>query len=131
MTESNWTTFLADYNRELLSYEEILEAVPRKLIKTGWLGNAGASEQSIRETEARLATVLPPSYRVFLKVSDGWRFPSVSICNLLPATKVAWFREQNQDWIDAYVGPAAGSPARFRQGLLCVWSKAELCKLPH
>ena len=49
-------------------------------------------------------------YRAFLKVSNGWRFPSVSIFDLLPADKVAWFREQNQNWIDAFANPPADLP---------------------
>src|SRR5262249_33354681 len=101
MTESKRKTFLAGYNRELLSYEEIVEALPREVIKAGWLGYAGATEAEIRAAETRLAVRLPPSCRAFLKASNGWRFPSVSIFDLLPAARVAWFREQNQDWIDA------------------------------
>lgn len=110
MNESEWKAFLAEYNRELLSYEQVVEALPRELIKEGWLGYAGAAERELVAAEKRLATCLPPSYRAFLKVSNGWRFPSVSIFNLFPADKVAWFREQNQDWIDAYVGPAKELP---------------------
>src|SRR3954468_17728672 len=101
MTESEWKTCLTEYNRELLSYEQVVEALPRELIKGGWLGYPGASEKEVAATEKRLATRLPPSYRAFLKASNGWRFPSVSIFDLRPAAKVAWFREENQDWIDA------------------------------
>ncbi len=110
MNESEWKTFLTEYNRELMSYEQVVEALPRELIKTGWLGYPGATEEELTATEKRLATRLPLSYRSFLKASNGWRFPSVSIFDLLSADKVAWFREQNQDWIDAYVGPSAGMP---------------------
>jgi hypothetical protein len=110
MTESEWKNFLAEYNRELLSYEEVVEVLPPERIKAGWLGCVGASEGEITAVEKRLAMPLPPSYRAFLKVSNGWSFPSVSIFDLLPATKVVWFCEQNQDWIDAYVGPSAELP---------------------
>jgi hypothetical protein len=110
MNESEWKTFLTEYNEELLSYEQIVEALPRELIKAVWLGYNGVAEAEIVATEKRLDTRLPPSYRTFLKVSNGWRFPSVSIFDLLPATKVVWFREQNQDWIDAYVVPSAELP---------------------
>jgi hypothetical protein len=37
MTESEWKAFLTDYNRELLSYEEIVEALPKELTKPDWL----------------------------------------------------------------------------------------------
>src|SRR5437773_4417510 len=111
MNETEWKSFLAEYNRELLSYEEVVERLPRNLIKAGWLGYGGASESNVAAAEKRLSTRLPACYRAFLKVSNGWRFPSVSIFDLLPAAKVVWFREQNQDWIDAYAGPSGELPA--------------------
>src|SRR5581483_3109179 len=107
MNEAAWKLFLTEYNRELLSYETIIEALRCELVKAGWLGYPGASEEEVAATEKRLKNRLPPSYRTFLKVSNGWRFPSVSIPNLLPAAKVAWFRKENQAWIDAYTGPSA------------------------
>jgi hypothetical protein len=108
MNETGWKALLKEHNRELLSYEEVVERLPREVIKKGWLGYPGASEEEVATIEKRLAMSLPPSYRAFLKVSNGWRFPSVSIIpDLTPAAKIAWFREHNQDWIDVYVGPSA------------------------
>jgi SMI1 / KNR4 family (SUKH-1) len=102
MNETEWKHFLTDYNCELLSYEEIIEQLSPEQIKAGWLGYNGATEEEITAIEKRLTIKLPPSFRAFLKVSNGWRFPSVSIFDLLPTSKLAWFREQNQGWIDAY-----------------------------
>ncbi len=110
MTESEWNAFPANYNRELLSYEQVVETLPRELIEAGWLGYPGATEEEGIAAEKRLATRLPSSYRAFVKACNGWRFPSLSIFDLLPISKVTWFREQNQDWIDAYVGPSAELP---------------------
>ena len=110
MNEPDRSAFLREYNRELIAYEEVVEALPRELIQSGWLGYPGATEAELATLEQRLAARLPPSYRNFLKTSNGWRFPSVSIFDLLPAGKVAWFSERNQDWVDAYVGPNAGLP---------------------
>jgi hypothetical protein len=108
MTEAEWKEFLRDYNRELLAYEEVLEQLSKEEIRSGWLGFPGASDSDIVETETRLRTRLPASYRAFLRVSNGWRFPSCSIYKLLPTTEVAWFLDRNQDWIDAYVEPSKG-----------------------
>ena len=102
MNETECENFLSEYNRELLSYEEVVERLSPEIIKTSWLGYAGATEEEIAAAEKRLATKLPPSFRAFLKASNGWRFPSVSIFDLLPVSKLSWFQEQNQDWIDAY-----------------------------
>ncbi len=38
----------------------------------GLEGNPGASQASIRAAEARLGRPLPPSYREFLQLHDGW-----------------------------------------------------------
>src|SRR5262245_20526644 len=103
MNEAEWKAFLTEYNRELLSYEEVVEALPRELIKAGWLGYPAAAEEEVASLEKQLGARLPPSYRAFLRVSNGWCFPSVSILDLFPVEKVAWFRELNQSWIDAYV----------------------------
>lgn len=128
MKRPEWKPFLAEYNRELLTYEEVVETLPSELIKAGWLGYPGATEEEIRTAEKRLAVRLPPSYRAFLKASNGWRFPSVSIFDLLPAPKVVWFREQNQDWIDAYVSPGEGMPPISDEEHLVYGPKQECVK---
>jgi hypothetical protein len=110
MNEATWKSFLSEYNRELLSYEEVVERLPRELLKTEWLGFPGATDEEIAATESRLNTHLPPSYCAFLKVSNGWRFPSVFIFNMLPVSRLAWFQEENQDWIDAYTDQSTESP---------------------
>lgn len=110
MTEPKWKKFLKEYNSELLSYEQVVEALPRELIKAGWLGYESASEKEIAATQKRLGIALPSAYRSFLKCSNGWRFPSAWIRDLLSAADVRWFREQNQDWINAYVNSSADLP---------------------
>jgi hypothetical protein len=128
MIESEWKSFLTEYNRELLSYEEVVERLPRELIKAGWLGYSGAAEAEVAAAEKRLAATLPPSYRAFLKVSNGWRFPSVSIFDLLPSSKIVWFRERNQDWIDAYVGPSEDLPFVSDKEYFVYGDKQDSCK---
>lgn len=74
------------------------------------MGFEGATEQEILALESRLGARLPPSYRSFLKTSNGWRHLGPFVYELLPTTRVDWFAEINQDWIDAYVEPYAGLP---------------------
>ena len=111
-----------------MSYEEIVERLPQELIKSGWLGYPGASEAELATAEIRLATRLPPSYRAFLYASNGWRFPSVSIFDLLPVAGIAWFAERNQDWVDAYVGPSAGTPPISDEEYFVYGEKHDSCK---
>ncbi|HTB84097.1 MAG TPA: SMI1/KNR4 family protein [Candidatus Sulfotelmatobacter sp.] len=110
MNKTEWEKFLSEYNRELLSYEEVVERLSSELIKAGWLGYAGTTEEEITAAEKRLAVKLPPSFRTFLKVSNGWRYPSEFIFDLLPVSKLIWFREKNQGWIDAYTNPSGELP---------------------
>lgn len=110
MNESDWKSFLTDYNRELLSYEELVEDLPAEVLRSKWMGYPGASEADMTNLEQRLGTRLPPSYRAFLKVSNGWRSPSIFIHDLLPVSGIGWFQERNQDWIDAYADPDSSFP---------------------
>jgi len=74
------------------------------------MGFDGAKEEEVFALESGLGVRLPPSYRSFLKTSNGWRHPGSFVYDLWPTTKVVWFAEINQDWIDAYVEPSAGLP---------------------
>ncbi|MER6556671.1 SMI1/KNR4 family protein [Streptomyces sp. NPDC001027] len=44
----------------------------RSPLRTRWLGLPPASEERIRSSEERLGHRLPPSYRAFVAVSDGY-----------------------------------------------------------
>ena len=74
-----WGDLLRRWNQELLQSESIREreAVLPDLDPaaraSGWLGFPGASEGQLQAAEARLGRRLPPSYRSFLQVSNGWR----------------------------------------------------------
>ena len=56
-----------------------------EVLRTKWLGYPPASQQAIVEREEQLNIVLPPSYKVFLVCSNGFRFlsPFWTICWLL------------------------------------------------
>jgi hypothetical protein len=51
---------------------DTLFTIPELQRQTRWLGNEPAPEQEIVKTETRLARRLPPSYRSFMKVSNGF-----------------------------------------------------------
>ena len=92
-----------------LADPRIADALPAAVRESGWLGFEGASEAAIAGAEARLGTVLPPSYREFLATTNGWRNVGAFIERAWPAEQVDWFRVRNQGWIDAYAGPMAGA----------------------
>lgn len=71
--KSAWNALLQQWSTAALS-SEFADALPDEVRQTGWLGFPSATEEQIVATEQRLGTTLPPSYRAFLAVSNGWRF---------------------------------------------------------
>jgi len=110
MSTADWESWLAQWNRELLEhldlthYNAFIEPdITPEIVATGWLGYPGATDDQITRLEARLSLTLPPSYRAFLTVSNGFRQPGVIVPRLLPLEEVDWFRVRNQDTIDSWV----------------------------
>jgi hypothetical protein len=62
------------------------------------------------ELEARLGIGLPPSYRSFLRTTNGWRRATRAIDRLRKTHEVRWFRAENRDWIAAYASAARFDP---------------------
>ena len=109
-----WEPWLRHWNRELLArYDPTQDdafvdpQVTPAVLASGWLGFPGASEGQLAELEARLGTTLPPSYRSFLRVSNGFLQPGVIVPRLLPASEVAWLRELDPDTIEAWTDVAS------------------------
>jgi hypothetical protein len=98
MTEAfEWQPFLEAYSAELLADPQVAAAVPAGLRDSGWLGFEAASESDIVTAEQRLGVRLPPSYRQFLAVSNGWRNVGGFIDRLWSTAEVDWFRVRNRD----------------------------------
>jgi SMI1 / KNR4 family (SUKH-1) len=101
MDRAAWETLLQQWSKEVLA-SEYAANLPPEVISSGWLGFPGASEAEIQAAESRLKTRLPPSYREFLKVSNGWRITTPFIDRVWSVQEVEWFKERHQDWIDAW-----------------------------
>ncbi|MET8383405.1 SMI1/KNR4 family protein [Streptosporangium canum] len=74
-----------------------------------WLGMNPASEAEILQQEERLGRRLPPSYRGFLQVSNGWDEQSITSLHLLPITEVGWTRDVDPRLAHSW-GPPPDSP---------------------
>jgi SMI1 / KNR4 family (SUKH-1) len=81
-------------------YHLVETDISPKVIESGWLGYPGATEDQIAGLEARLGKSLPPSYRDFLKVSNGFRQPGMMTERLLSAGEVDWFHVRHQELVD-------------------------------
>ena len=104
MTDFEWRPFLERWSRELIDAGEASELAP-EIRDAGWLGYAGATDEQLARLEARLGTSLPPSYRAFLRTSNGWRRTGTFIWRVWSTDDVEWFKVRNRRWINAYVRP--------------------------
>ena len=64
----------------------------------------GATEEEIAATEARLRIKLPPSYRDFLRVSNGWPhvYGGLGDGGLEPVCQIDWLRSCDPSLIEYY-----------------------------
>jgi hypothetical protein len=100
-----WRDLLTRWSDEIADCPDVAQRLPADALTSRWLGLPPASEAQIRVAEARLGTTLPPCYRQFLSISNGWRTTGFFIDNLYSCEEIRWFRQDNQPWIDAYVSP--------------------------
>ena len=107
VTTTDWRVFLESWSKELIAADAD-PGFPAEVVASGWLGFPGATEKKLTALEERLDVQLPPSYREFLAVSNGWRKTGRSIWRIWSTEEVDWFRVRNAFWIDAYVNPHGG-----------------------
>ncbi|GAA4229199.1 hypothetical protein FHR32_002036 [Streptosporangium album] len=58
-----------------------------------WLGSPGVTEPEIVQHEQRLGVRLPPSYKEFLQVTNGWDEDGIACGRLLPLAEIGWLRD--------------------------------------
>ncbi len=99
MTQAEWKTFLYDLSRIALTHDMDRNLEYRtfspEVHASGYLGYDGASEELIVAAERRLGTILSPSYKDFLRVSNGWPVISDAVMpgRLWPVEEVYWIRD--------------------------------------
>lgn len=103
MNLAEWRHFLAQWSREAARLDGYPTDHSRSPLAPGWLGYDGATEEQIIRAELRLAVTLPPSYRTFLKASNGWRFVDSVISKLWSIEEIEWFTMRHHDWIDQWM----------------------------
>jgi len=130
--EYDWNDLLKRWSRDALASRPRTSKLPPDVVASGWLGYPGATPPALLQAESRLGISLPPSYRQFLVITNGWRTADDTIPEVWPVEKIEWFRVNDQAWIDAYMetdpGPISDSdyfvygkdqdPALFRREYL-------------
>jgi hypothetical protein len=98
-----WEDLLNRANRVVLQAPDlqyVRDELDPKMLESHWLGLPPATGEEIAALERRLNVTLPPSYRTFLEVSNGWAEWAALIGRLLPASEVDWFRILHADWLE-------------------------------
>jgi hypothetical protein len=103
MAPFDWLPLLSRLSGELLQRPELVAGVPPEITRAGWLGFPPATEEHVRQAEARLGTTLPPSYWDFLKVTNGWWTTGAFEERLLPADEIEWYRVRHPDLVEAWL----------------------------
>lgn len=92
--------------------------------RTRWLGFPPASEERVTAMEERIGRRMPPSYREFLKVTDGWRHAGGFVWLLAGTEQVRWHEDEMglaeifEEYLDEDAGPEERVEADiWRRGL--------------
>lgn len=108
MTSFNWSEFLTQWSQDILESTQNQSQGSQaqgsqERQEASWLGYAGATEEQILAAEARLGITLPPSYRAFLKASNGWQETTPFIKRLWSVDKITWFAANHPDWLRQWI----------------------------
>ncbi|MGC0379518.1 SMI1/KNR4 family protein [Streptomyces sp. SAI-229] len=101
MTENSsfdWRPFLLEWSGEWadsLPDGEARGEADEAARRARWLGFPPASEERIAALEERLGRRMPPSYREFLKVSDGWRHAGGFVSLLAGTADARWHDDES------------------------------------
>lgn len=123
-----WQDLLHRWNLDLLSCPRVVEQLSTVVVTAQWLGQPPATREQIEQAEARLRVSLPPSYRQFLAITNGWLDLGRWVGPLVPAQDVEWFRLRHQDYIDEwFVGENyAGHPPAIPDSDYFSYGEAQL-----
>lgn len=130
MTETTtfaWRPFLLTWSGEWadsLPEDETRDEGDASARQARWLGFPPAPEDRIEAMEERLGRRLPPSYRQFLKVTDGWRHAGGFVWLLAGTQDADWHDDASglgasfEEYLDEDAGPEERREADiWRRGL--------------
>ncbi len=126
-TAFDWRSFLLRWSGEWadsLPDDEIRDEDDKAARRARWLGFPPASEKRIVAMETRLGRRMPPSYREFLKVTDGWRHAGGFVWLLAGTEDAHWHNDESglADMFEEHLDEDAGPEERreadvWRRGL--------------
>ena len=107
----NWENCLKQWSRRQIEltndYEETKAQLPLDVLESGDLSCPGATEEEISMAEARLEITFPPSYRNFLKFSNGTRSTVIDMeeygVRLYSTEEIDFYADCDQETIDTWI----------------------------
>jgi hypothetical protein len=91
----NWRDFLIRWQEVLFSAANADDVLLVEARTLGWQAHPGATEEGLWCAEERLGLALPPSYRAFLRASNGWRPFEPFLPRLFSVRELAWYTPYN------------------------------------
>ncbi|MFE1287115.1 SMI1/KNR4 family protein [Streptomyces sp. NPDC058751] len=126
-TAFDWRSFLLKWSGEWadsLPDDETRSEDEESARQARWLGFPPASEERVAAMEERLGRRMPPSYREFLEVTDGWRHAGGFVWLLAGTQDADWhddasgLGESFEEHLDEDAGPEERREAGiWRRGL--------------
>jgi hypothetical protein len=113
MTPDKWKELLAELSSFALADADVRERLHERQLASGWLGFPPADEDAIMAAERRLGLVLPPSYRSFLLVSNGWSHPNPFVARIAPVEAIGRTRDLAPDLVEGVARGRALAEAQF------------------
>lgn len=118
----DWQSFLRGWSEEWA--DSLRDDEPRSrdddaAREARWLGFPPASEERIAAMEERLGRRMPPSYREFLAVSDGWRHAGGFVWLLAGTGDARWHENESglADMFEEYLDEDADPEERHEADL--------------
>lgn len=96
----DWKIFLEQVSESIISNDDLYAGFTAG--ENGWLGFPGTIDKEIELQENRLGIKLPPSYKAFLKASNGFKQINSFYWNILPVEKIDWLKNSQQDLYELY-----------------------------
>ncbi|QIQ05110.1 SMI1/KNR4 family protein [Streptomyces liangshanensis] len=120
----NWRPFLDRWSADWIDspHAEGREDAAEEVVRDRWLGFAPAGAERISGLEERLGTELPPSFRSFLAVTDGWRPAGTAVELLGTVDGVHWHKgAELQELYESGLDEGASDGEVLRAGM---WGRA-------
>jgi hypothetical protein len=124
MPTYDWKPFLEKWSSEIIASRQFASflkycaefypgSYTQEVLESGWLGYEGATVEQIAQAEARLGIKLPPSYREFLKVTNGWRIMIRFIPRMWSTEEVEWLSKTDRELAEGWLSYVPASDEEY------------------